>query len=196
MPAEIKRDLEKAGKFIRFETIHWQDKNGIKRKWEVVERIIGADAVMIIPWISQTRELIIIRQYRPPAKGYVYEFPAGLIDPGEDAETAAVRELIEEAGYRGEIISIIPPTFNTPGLSGETVFNVYMDIPAGQIPQAFPEGSEDIEVILLASEKIEEFIMREIEAGNYFDSKLLAYLYGMLTERKINSSDFIRRLPG
>lgn len=49
-------------------------------------------------------ELLLEKQFRPPADKIVVEFPAGLVDAGESPEEAAVRELLEETGYVGTVI--------------------------------------------------------------------------------------------
>ena len=56
--------------------------------------------------------MILQKQYRPPIDKVVIEVPAGLIDPGETAEQAAVRELKEETGYVGEVTESTPIMFN------------------------------------------------------------------------------------
>ena len=43
-------------------------------------------------------KVVLIRQYRYPLGGYVYEFPAGLVEDGEDMQEAAIREMYEETG--------------------------------------------------------------------------------------------------
>jgi ADP-ribose pyrophosphatase len=139
---------------------------------------------------------VLVRQYRPPVDGYVVEFPAGLIDPGETPQEAGVRELREEVGFSGEVVSIIPPTFNTPGLSGETVYHVLMRIPDGQTPQPEPDDGEHIELLLLPEGEIEEFLRREIAAGTNFDSKVMSYLCGILAARKMSAPNWLPTLPG
>lgn len=194
-PKEISRKTVATGKFIKYQEIIWEDADGVRRPWEVVERIIGADAVLIIPWLQPSNRLILVRQYRPPAGGYVLEFPAGLIDPGESPEIAAKRELIEEAGFKGEVVSIIPPSYNTPGLSGETVYNVYMNVPDGQIPLPEPDDGEHIELQIVARSDIETFVQDEISEGNAFDSKLLSYLMGIISAEKMVNGNWLQELP-
>ena len=140
---------------------------------------------MIIPWLSAPAELVLIRQFRPPAEGYVIEFPAGLIDEGESEQEAAVRELYEETGFHGSVNKIIPPTFNTPGLSGETVYHVFMEIDRNNAKNinprpAFDEG-EHIETCLVQKPDIKTFLEKEISAGSMFDSKVMAYLQGLIS---------------
>lgn len=57
-------------------------------------------------------EIVLQKQYRPPIDKIVIEVPAGLIDEGETAEQAAVRELKEETGYVGQVTEITPLMFN------------------------------------------------------------------------------------
>ena len=56
-----------------------------------------ADGVVIFAADDQDR-IVLIRQYRYPVGRFVYELPAGLVEPGEDPRQAAVRELFEETG--------------------------------------------------------------------------------------------------
>jgi 8-oxo-dGTP pyrophosphatase MutT (NUDIX family) len=57
-------------------------------------------------------EVVLQKQYRPPLDKIVIELPAGLVDEGETAEEAAVRELREETGYVAEVLETSPVMFN------------------------------------------------------------------------------------
>src|SRR5690554_3296665 len=62
----------------------------------------GAAAVipMLDPVTDPDPRVLLIRQFRHAADGYIWEIPAGTLSPGEKPEACAHRELIEEAGYR------------------------------------------------------------------------------------------------
>lgn len=62
------------------------------------EYIVHNGAVLMVPVLPDGR-LVVERQYRYANRRVFIEFPAGKLDPGEDALTTAKRELIEEAGY-------------------------------------------------------------------------------------------------
>lgn len=91
--------------------------------------------------------LVLIRQYRYPLGDYVYEFPAGLVEPGEDLMAAAARELYEETGLNFTPTFATRPFFTTIGLTDEscaTVFGQCDGIPTS----AHQEAVEEIQVVL------------------------------------------------
>jgi len=182
-PREIRRVVKHSGRFLRFDDIAYEDAFGRRRHWESVERVADRPAVMCIPWLMPSQRLLLIRQYRPPARGMVIEFPAGLVDEGESPEEAALRELREEAGYIGKVRGIIPPTYNTPGLSGEAVYQVIIEVDennaANQQPSPWPDEGEHIEILTVPRQEIGDFLAAGISRGAFFDSKVVAYLLGL-----------------
>ncbi|HEX2972563.1 MAG TPA: histidine phosphatase family protein [Tepidisphaeraceae bacterium] len=181
---EISRRLLATGQFINLQTIQWRDAQGRPRLWESAERVNGTPAVMLIAWLVPSNRLVLIRQFRPPAKGTVVEFPAGLIDPNETAEAAALRELREETGYHARVLDIGQPAFNTPGLSPDAAHPVLLEIderdPANHNPLPHPGDEEEIQVLLIPRDALGDFVRREIAEGRQFDSKVLAYLAGLM----------------
>merc|ERR1719231_323322 len=80
------------------------------------------------------------------------EMPAGLIDAGEDPQSAALRELFEETGYVGEVKGTpSPPIALSPGLTNErgciVQVEVDLSLPENQNPTQHLEEAEDIEVL-------------------------------------------------
>ena len=99
---------------------------------------------------EQKDRVVLIRQYRYPLGGYCYEFPAGLVEEGEDMLEAAIREMYEETGLTFcpiEAGSYSRPFFTTIGMTDESCGTVY-GYCSGTPSNAHQEGSEDIEVIL------------------------------------------------
>jgi uncharacterized protein len=66
----------------------------------------GADWVTAVARAADGR-IAVVRQYRPTVERYTWELPSGLVDPGEDPETACRRELAEETGLRAERLTYL-----------------------------------------------------------------------------------------
>ena len=95
-------------------------------------------------------KLVLIRQYRFPLGGYVYEFPAGLIEDGEDMLSAGIREMYEETGLSfqpREGGSYSRPFFTTVGMTDESCSMVF-GYCSGTPTNAHQDASEEIQVVL------------------------------------------------
>lgn len=108
-------------------------------------------------------KLVLIRQYRYPIDGYVYEFPAGLVEPGEDMTEAAVREMLEETGLSFHPVHSTQPFFMTVGMTDESCGFVFGHC-EGQPTNAHQEGSEDIQVILADRAECRRILKEELVA--------------------------------
>ena len=86
---------------------------------ETVGRRNPTAAVAILPVDKENKRILLTREFPMPVNEYVTTIPAGLIDPGEDPETAAARELREETGCIAGSITILPPSFSCIGLTDE-----------------------------------------------------------------------------
>ena len=168
-----------SGKFLHMELIEFTDDRGIARTWEAVSRTNSRGAALIIPRIVPDDRFVLVRQFRPPAGKLILEFPAGLIDPGEDAGTAAVRELKEETGYEGKVTAVLPPGNSSPGMSGETVTLVTMEIDGiyykDHTPDAHPEENESIEVFTVPHKELHAFMESQRAEGVGIDAKLQTF---------------------
>jgi ADP-ribose pyrophosphatase len=111
------------------------------------------DAVIIVPVLRNPGEvprLVLIKEFRVPAGGYVYGFPAGLLEPGEGVEETVRREMLEETGMEVTAFKrVTQGLYSTSGLSDESAAMAFVDVRS--TPQTKPklEASEDIEVLLL-----------------------------------------------
>jgi ADP-ribose pyrophosphatase len=83
----------------------------------------GASAV--VPFLSDPAgpdpQLLLIKQYRYAADGYMYEIPAGRLDPGENPEACAHRELREETGCTAVSLQHLYTMYTTPGFTDERI---------------------------------------------------------------------------
>lgn len=115
---------------------------------KAVSRENHPDGVILCGVYGEKKDrLVLIRQYRYPLGDFVYEFPAGLVEPGEDLLSAARRELYEETGLSFTPASATRPFFTTIGLTDEscaTVFGYCEGIPTS----SHQEAAEEIQVIL------------------------------------------------
>jgi ADP-ribose pyrophosphatase len=91
--------------------------NGVTVDLEMV-RHPGAAAV--VP-LKDDGTLVLIRQFRHAAGGFIYEIPAGKLHPGEDPKACAARELEEEIGYRAETLELLSSIFTAPGFTDEVI---------------------------------------------------------------------------
>lgn len=178
VPRIVSKRTVAGGSWLELQQIEYVDYRDRRRTWESVERKQAAGAVVIIPVLLPSNELILLRQYRPPAAGHVIEFPAGLIDEDESPESAALRELREETGYTGQIMHKTPACFTSPGLSNETIEYVIITIDEKSAtngnPESSPEGSEDIEVLRVPLPELSEYLEQQMAEGVKLDAKLAA----------------------
>ena len=107
-----------------------------------------ADGVILYGVYGEEKDkVVLIRQYRYPIDGYVYEFPAGLVEPGEDMLETGVREMFEETGLHFTPAQTARPFFTSIGMTDESCGTVF-GYCSGKPSNAHQEGSEDIQVVL------------------------------------------------
>jgi ADP-ribose pyrophosphatase len=75
---------------------------------------------VIVPFFT-SKKLVILRQFRPVIRRYLYEFPAGTLKPGEPTLDCAHRELLEETGYLAQKMMKLGKIFPVPGYSTEVM---------------------------------------------------------------------------
>ena len=105
-------------------------------------------------------KVVLVRQFRYPINGYVYEFPAGLVEPGEDMLDAGTREMFEETGLEFTPIKTAPGYFTSVGMTDESCGTVF-GYCSGEPSNAHQEGSEDIQVVLADREECKRILKEE-----------------------------------
>lgn len=185
--ASIRNEIDiSCGKFIALRKLEYVDRRGVTRFWESADRVNGTprggaqpSAVLIVAKIVPDNELILVKQFRPPAGKFMIEFPAGLVDEGESIETTAHRELYEETGYQGRFLYATSAGYSSPGLTGEAVAIGVMEIDGScypSPPENHQEECEDIEVFRVPADELEKFIAEQEAAGCGVDSKLHTFI--------------------
>ena len=111
-----------------------------------------ADGVAICSVYGEKKDrIVLVRQFRVPINDYIYEFPAGLVEPGETIEQSGVREIYEETGLTFSPKKVDPrycrPFYTTVGMTDESCSTIY-GYCSGTPSNAHEEESEDIQIVL------------------------------------------------
>ena len=141
-----------------------------------LEMIRHPGASAVVPFLSdpsgEDPQVLLIRQYRYAAEQYLYEVPAGRLDPGEDPAACARRELREETGCDAERVEFLTTIYTTPGFTDEKI-HLFMAVGLTQ-GAAVREADEFIETETLPLSRALELI----ERGEIKDAKTgLALLF-------------------
>lgn len=102
------------GRVLCFKKVTVRLPSGKLHSREIVEH---PGAVTLIPVIDD--KVVLIKQFRLAAGKVIYELPAGTISPGEDPDTCAEREIVEETGYKAGKLEKIFQCYLAPGYSTE-----------------------------------------------------------------------------
>ncbi|KAK3311004.1 NUDIX hydrolase domain-like protein [Chaetomium strumarium] len=173
----------------------YRDPNGVKRTWESAERRTRPkdseiDGVGIVAILEKETgpEIVLQKQYRPPLDKIVIELPAGLVDEGETAEQAAIRELKEETGYVAEVLETSPIMFNDPGFCNTNLRMVHvsvdMSLPENQDLKPELEENEFIEVFLVRLDSLWEECKRLEAEGYAIDARIANLAEGIELAKK------------
>lgn len=140
---------------------------GIKVRRDLIHHS-GSVVVLAVDDSRATPRILLERQYRHAAGDYLWELPAGRIDPGENELHAAQRELIEETGYRATRWKRILKFYASPGFVAETMA-VYLatGLRAGE---AEPEDDEVILKRMLPLPTVVKMILK----GTIRDAKTIS----------------------
>ena len=164
------------------EQVVWQGKfitAKVQGKWEYVSRARGIKAAVILA-IDDADHVLLVEQFRVPLGKACLELPAGLIGddnsaPGEDAATAAVRELEEETGYTAKRMELIGEFYSSPGMVSES-FTLLRAHDLSQIGPGGGTDGEDITVHRVALSDLHNFIESARKRGLGIDVRLLMLL--------------------
>jgi len=141
--------------------------NGVTTDMEFVEH---PGATAIIPMVNESR-VLLLKQYRHSLRGYIWEIPAGTLDPRESVINCAKRELIEETGYSARQWQKLAEITPVPGYSDERI-HIYL---ATDLQPAKQSLDKD-EIISVHEVDLREAIDM-IKKGEIRDAKSIAGLF-------------------
>lgn len=159
------------GSLFKVEALSWTDARGRAIRREVVRH---PGAVVIVPALDADN-LIMIRNYRIAVDDRLWEFPAGKLEPNEQPELAAVRELEEETGYTAQHIRKLGEFYTSPGFANE-LMHAYVAEELTHVGQRL-EAGEDIHVEVIPRSDA----LKMVHDGRLRDGKSIAALLMWVT---------------
>ncbi len=141
--------------------------NGSRAELEIVHHPGGAAAVAI----DAEGRVCLLRQFRHAAGGWIWELPAGKLEPGEPPEATAMRELEEEAGRRAARCDTLGRILSSPGVFDEVIY-LYLAREL-TVAETNHELHESIEVHWLPFDQA----LRMAQLGEILDAKSIAGLF-------------------
>jgi ADP-ribose pyrophosphatase len=167
-PAQIASKRIYTGRVINLDVDRVHFPNGSSGELEII-RHPGASA--IVPFLTEPTatdpQVLLLKQYRYATGGYLFEIPAGRLDPGESPETCARRELAEETGCRAASMKFLTSVFTTPGFTDECI---HLFMATGLVRgEARHEADEFIQIEVMA---LSEALAR-VQQGEIKDAKTI-----------------------
>jgi ADP-ribose pyrophosphatase len=147
-----------------------------------LEMLRHPGAAAVVPFLDPSGDadprVVLIRQFRHAADGYIWEVPAGRLDGGEPPESCAARELEEETGMRARRLKPLTTIYTTPGFTDE---RIHLFLADGLEPGAeHREADEFMELHTLRWSQV----LRMIERSEIVDGKTLVSLLLVQTFRR------------
>lgn len=156
------------GRIISLDVDHVRFPDGSTGELEMI-RHPGASA--IVPFLSDPTgddpQLLLVRQYRYAAEEWLYEIPAGRLDPQETPEGCARRELAEETGCTAERFEHLYTLYTTPGFTDEKI-HIFMASGLGRgTPRHESDEHMEVETVTLsrALEMIREGALKDAKSA-------------------------------
>ncbi|HSA61198.1 MAG TPA: NUDIX hydrolase [Nitrospiraceae bacterium] len=134
-----------------------------------LETIRHPGAAAVVP-MKDSETVVLIRQFRHAAGGFIFEIPAGKLNPGEDPLSCASRELEEEVGYRASSFELLSSIFTAPGFADE-VIHIYKATGLSKGRQQL-DRDEVLDVIEMPLSEA----VKNIEEGGIRDAKTIVGL--------------------
>lgn len=172
-PDRISSTQVYSGRVISVDVDEVRFPNGMTGELEMV-RHSGASAVVPLLVSGEAPQVLLIKQYRYAANGFIYEIPAGRLASGETPESCASRELREETGYTAATFRKLTTIYTTPGFTDERIHLFLAEgLTAGKSAHE-PDEFLELHPVLLSD------AVDMVKAGEIVDAKTCVAL--LLTE--------------
>lgn len=162
-----------------------EEPGGIRVRRDLIHHS-GSVVVLAVDESSATPRILLERQYRHAANDYLWELPAGRIDPGEKELKAAKRELLEETGYTASHWRRIMKFYASPGFVAETM-SVFLATGLRK-GTAQPEADEVIYLRLVPVSAA----VRMVTAGTIRDAKTISSVLWLHCQRTASEGKLAR----
>lgn len=155
------------GKIISLQVDTVKLPNGGEATREII-RHPGAVAVLAL---TPDDRMLVVEQYRKPLEKSQIEIPAGKLDPGEEPEQCARRELVEETGYTCGSLRHLSSFYTSPGFADE-LLHLYVaeELTKGE---AQPDEDEFLEIEAITLEQAQQYMAE----GRISDAKTIMAVY-------------------
>jgi ADP-ribose pyrophosphatase len=129
---------------------------GLERDLEVVRH---PASVVLLP-MPTPDTIVLVRQYRHPVGAWLWELPAGTLEPGEDPVTAARRECEEETGYAPAALERLGAFYPVPGYCDEEMIFYRLTGLTRPAQPAAPDEDEELEARVLSTADAKDMVRR------------------------------------
>ncbi len=181
------------GRWLTLKEAVFEAEDGRRSIWESIEKSRDPLTVIAVAKMLPSNRYILIRQYRAAIEGYVIGFPAGISNESEDRiPEEALRELKEETGYSGRVLSRGPALKQSSGIMNERVYVVFIEVdetlPENQNPQQALEAGEEIEVLIKSADEIPAFLDQMSASGTAIGAGVWYFFMGIQARGRVSGT--------